>query len=375
MLTGKPGCGRHMSKSLESDVARRLRGQIACGRFGGGGQRLPPRSVLAAEFNTSQRTVQEAMVQLEAEGFVRTGARRLGTVVAEHPPCLRHYGLLFPCKPTPEKPWPRNWQAIDVAARKHLDKRPSQLVKFYEGDIQQNLASHRAFLDEVVSHRLAGLIVPALPVPHLADLIASGGGTFPIVAGWEGILPGLTTIRYKGSAAPRMLDYLASRGRRRLGQLVPGAWFEDANYEARFLRPLPERGMRCEPRWIQVILPQAPQGVRNAAELLASIPDGPDAIIVHDDNAVQEVIDGIRAAGKRIPEDIELVVWGNFPWPESYTAPVKRFGVNMEQLILLARRHIDARRRGEAAADAVLEPEEMDETEAGNRKNKLEVTS
>lgn len=362
---------RHMEQSFEKDVIGRLRRQIANGHYGVG-KRLPPRARLAAKLNASMTTVQTALVQLEAEGFVHTGARRLGTLVAEHPPHLTNYGMMFPWKPTPGKPWARNWQAIDAVARKHLDKRPGRLVYFYESDIQQSMAEHQQLVDEVAAHRLAGLIVPAAPVPHLTDLIAAGGDDFPMVVLVNSPMPGLTGIRQKSSAAPRILDYLASRGRRRIGQLVPGAWYELPHYEAEFLRPLPERGMRCEPCWIQVILPQAPQGVRNAAELLARTPDGPDAIIVHDDNAVPEVIAGIRAAGKRVPEDIELVVWGNFPWPELYSAPVKRFGVNMEQLIVLARHHIDARRRGEVQAVAMLELEAMDETEAERWEDKPE---
>jgi DNA-binding LacI/PurR family transcriptional regulator len=353
-----------MSSEKHGELTARIRKDVVSGRFQPG-RRLPARTRLAKRYDVSSVTLQRAIDTLAEEGLL-TGIPRQGTVVAEHPPHLHCYGLLYPWKPTPKKPWPRNWQAIDAAARELLDQRPNRLVNFYDSDIQQSLAEHQALLDEVAAHRLAGLIRPALPMQHMADLIASGGSAFPIVVWGNSPMSGLTVIRQKSSAAPRMLDYLAARGRRRVGQLVPGAWFESPHYEAEFLRPISARGMRCEPRWIQVVLPHVPQGARNVAELLAGIPDGPDAIILHDDNAVQEAIDGIRAAGKRIPEDIELVVWGNFPWPESYTAPVKRFGVDMLQLVSRAKEYIDARRRGESP-EPVIEMDVIDEDEAKQR--------
>jgi DNA-binding LacI/PurR family transcriptional regulator len=349
-------------------LTARIRKDIIGGRFQPG-KRLPGRTRLAARFGVSSVTLQRAIDTLAEEGLL-TGIPRQGTVVADHPPHLHHYGLLYPWKPTPKKPWPRNWRAMDAAARELLDQRPNRLVNFYDSDIQQSLASHQALLDEVAAHRLAGLIRPATPVAHLADLMASGGGAFPIVVYGSTTLPGVATIRHKTDAAPRMLDYLAVRGRRRVGQLAPGAWFEDSSYEARFLHPLPERGMRCDPRWIQVILPHVPQGARHVAELLAGAPDGPDAIIVHDDNIVQEAIDGIRAAGKRIPEDIELVVWGNFPWPERYSAPVKRFGVDMLQLVGQAKNYIDACRSGDSP-EPVIEVDVIAEDEVKQRSERV----
>ena len=105
--------------------------------------------------------------------------------------------------------------------------------------------------------------------------------------------------------------------------------------------------MQSKPRWQQLEVADTPRAMRNVAEILATDPNGPDALILRDDNAVQEVIDGIEAAGKRVGDDIELVAWGNFPWHEEYSAPVKRFGVDMWQFVRRAKRYIDAHRGGE----------------------------
>jgi DNA-binding LacI/PurR family transcriptional regulator len=163
-----------------------------------------------------------------------------------------------------------------------------------------------------------------------------------------------------------MIDYLAARGRRKIGLVESGAWFERRGSAAEFEDLLAEYGMRSESRWQQLEDPKNPRAIRNLAELLATDSNGPDALILHDDNAVQEAIDGIQAAGKRVPEDIELVAWGNFPWHEQYSAPVKRFGVDMWQFVRRAKRYIDAHRRGENPEPAI-ELDTIDDAEAMKR--------
>lgn len=358
-----------MANEKHPEVTALLRGRIAGGEFSPGA-RLPSRMELIDQFQVSSVTLQRAMDTLVTEGFIE-GRGRQGTVVVGHPPFLHHYGLLLPCQSASKQPPLRSWQVLIEVARQVLGRRPNRLSIFYQGDLQQSMSATQAFLGDIAAHRLAGLIVPALPVLHMADLIESGGNGFPLVAYHGGPFLGAATTRCDDqAAAARVLDFLQSRGRTRIGQLVPGAWYENPHYEADFLRTLPGRGMRCERHWMQVLLPQTPQGVRNAAEMLARAPDGPDAIIIHDDNAVQEAIDGIRAAGKRIPEDIELVAWGNFPWPDQYTAPVKRFGVDMMQLVSRAKDYIDARRRGERP-EPVIDVDMIDEIEAKKRSKSL----
>ena len=334
-----------MGNERHPEIATRLRERIVGGEFFPG-ERLPSRLELAEQLDVSSGTLQRAIDSLADEGFVE-GRGRHGTVVVEHPPFLCNYGILMPCESAPARPLLRSWQSMLEAARQVFAEPPNRLSVFCEGDLQQSMASYQAFLDDVAGHRLAGLIVPAVPVLHLSDLVAGRNGNLPVVTYVGDTFPGVASVRQVTSTSAGILDYLQARGRRRIGQLIPGAWYENPRYEAEFLHPLAKRGMHCERHWLQVVLPQIPQGVHNAAEVLARLPDGPDAIIIHDDNAVQEAIDGIQAAGKRIPEDIVLVARGNFPWPDQYSAPVKRFGVDIMQLVRRAKDYIDACRRGE----------------------------
>ena len=335
-----------MAKEKHPEVAALLRGRIADGEFSPG-ERLPSRTELVDQFQVSSATLQRAVDSLAEEGFVE-GRGRHGTVVAEHPPHLSHYGVLFAEAAKPERPWLRSWQAIAEAAREILDQGSSRLSFFYVGDLQRSMASYQAFLDDVAAHRLAGLIVPGVPVPHLADLIEGSGGRLPIVAYACGpVLEGVATTRLSRDYSRIMVDYLAVKGRRNIGLVESASWFRKAGNDVVFADILAEYGMRSESRWQQLEVADTPRAMRNVAEILATDPNGPDALILRDDNAVQEVIDGIEAAGKRIGDDIELVVWGNFPWHEEYSAPVKRFGVDMWQFVRRAKRYIDAHRRGE----------------------------
>jgi DNA-binding LacI/PurR family transcriptional regulator len=347
-----------MPSEKHGELAGRIREEIVRGRFAPG-KRLPARTQLTKRYDVSSATLQLAMHTLADEGFV-TGMERRGTVVAEYPPHLSHYGILFGHEATPEKPWMRSWQAIAEAAREILDQRPNRLSFFYVGDLQRTMASYQAFLDDVAAHRLAGLIVPGVPVPHLADLVAGSGGRLPIVAySGEVVQEGVATTRETQVSLPTMIDYLATRGRRKIGLVASGAWFERADSTTELENVMAEFGVRSESCWQQVEIPEASRAVRNVAELLARDPDGPDALVLQDDNAVQEAIDGIQAAGKRVGEDIELVAWGNFPWHEEYSAPVKRFGVDMWQFVRRAKRYIDAHRRGEQP-EPVIELDTME---------------
>lgn len=335
-----------MPSEKHGELAGRIREEIVRGRFAPG-KRLPPRTHLTKRYDVSPTTLQLAIHTLADEGFV-TGMERRGTVVAEHPPHLSHYGILFGRAATPERPWMRSWQAIAEAGREILDQRPSRLSFFYVGERHQSMASYQAFLDDVAAHRLAGLIVPGFPVPHLPDLIEGSGGRLPIVAYAGGpVQEGVATTRLSRDSLRTMIDHLAVRGRRKIGLVEPASWFREAGKEAALEDVLAEYGMRSESRWQQLEVPDTSRAMRNVAELLATDPNGPDALILRDDNAVQEAIDGIQAAGKRVGKDIELVAWGNFPWHEQYSAPVKRFGIDMWQFVRRARRYIDACRRGE----------------------------
>src|SRR5690349_19677702 len=79
------------------------------------GSRLPTQNELLAEFGISKTTMQRAMDGLSADGFIETRGN-LGTFVANHPPHLSHYGLIFFGTPGQEENWGRLWQNLSASA-------------------------------------------------------------------------------------------------------------------------------------------------------------------------------------------------------------------------------------------------------------------
>ena len=80
--------------------------------------------------------------------------------------------------------------------------------------------------------------------------------------------------------------------------------------------------------------------------LMMSGKDGerPDAIFVTDDNLVEYATAGILDAGVRVPDEVEVVVHCNFPWPVPSIVPVRRIGFDARQLIAACIRSIDQQR-------------------------------
>ena len=339
-----------MSLDKKHSLAAAIRG-LAIGSNYRPGSQLPSRAQLEQRFRVSSVTLQRAMDIVIAEGFVET-LGRLGTVLAQHPPHLFHYGLLLPSRPQPGAHWPRSWSSLAAAAEALLNRRPDRLAVFHLDELRASRAKYRSFRETLTGHRLAGLVCTIVPPAELQALLAETSTPVPTVAYGECDFPGVAGIRgrhderhpYNGG-----LDYLARRGRRRLGLLLYSHLLEQPAGEA-WLRGLVEaRGFHSPRRWWLTLQAGVRQGARNAAELLFAQREPPDALLVSDDNAVPEILAGIQAAGRRVPQDVDVVVCGNFPWPEVYAAPIKRVGISMEQFVARARDYILACRRGEPA--------------------------
>src|ERR1043166_6849986 len=75
-----------------------LRQEMLAGQWKANG-RLPTRRELQMRFRTTSVTIQNALDVLSEQGFVRAAGRQ-GTFVAEHPPHLHHYALIFYSDPS-----------------------------------------------------------------------------------------------------------------------------------------------------------------------------------------------------------------------------------------------------------------------------------
>src|SRR5690349_14502707 len=79
------------------EIVGALRRDLIDGRYAPG-SRLPTRAALIDRFDASAMTVQHAVDRLKRDGFV-VARGRLGTFVADFPPHLHRYGLIFSSNP------------------------------------------------------------------------------------------------------------------------------------------------------------------------------------------------------------------------------------------------------------------------------------
>src|SRR5689334_611059 len=78
-------------------------------------QRLPTHRELLSQFDVSIATMQRAVDELVADGFVETRGR-LGTFVADHPPHLCHYAMVFHGAPDYAPTWGGFPRALSASA-------------------------------------------------------------------------------------------------------------------------------------------------------------------------------------------------------------------------------------------------------------------
>jgi DNA-binding LacI/PurR family transcriptional regulator len=216
---------------------------------------------------------------------------------------------------------------------------------------------YQQLLADVHNHRLAGIIFLHPPFKYvntpLMDEPGVARAAFMPTAEYANVQA--VGVRHE-ALIERALDYLLSRGRRRVAVLsqptVPGGsteWLEQM---------VARRGMFMEPYWLQFAMTGIESMVRNTVHLLMNGNQKvrPDGLIIGDDNFVEAASAGLVRAGVRVPEDVEVVAHCNFPWPTSSVLPVKRLGFSARQVLRECINSIDAQRRGEGIKPAVIIP-------------------
>ena len=152
-----------------------LRTRIVRGEFEPG-QRLPSFGQLESQLGVGRTVLQQAITMLKDDGFV-TSLPRQGLYIAQSPPHLGRYAIVFPCFPD-HRQWSGFHGATIAEARRMADEKSQIKFEYYQGvnDERRGGVVLDSLLTEVTAQRLAGLIL--LPETHdLAahpDVLASG---------------------------------------------------------------------------------------------------------------------------------------------------------------------------------------------------------
>ena len=345
---------RSRSKSLGSkagtshDVVRVLRTNILNGRWLPGSQ-LPPRLELLRSLKTTPVTLHHAVQRLVNDGFLRTAAGS-GTFVAELPPHLNTYAVVFIYDPTnwfDRQNWSRYFQALTQGAIRLQQETGKQLLMFHGIDQHADSEDRMRLIAHIERQRLAGVIFTNNPfqlegtpildqpgIPRVA-VMAAGGNQYPHVS----------SVDFDGAMwVDKALDYLAAEGRRRVAMIDFGM---GPDFEARVQAGLAARGMVSHRRWRQCVSLRNAEGATNAVELLMNDRERPDALLVEDDNFVEQAVAGLVAAGVNVPLEVAVVGHANFPVAPAKLLPMRLLGYDANLFMRTAVDLIDRQRQGE----------------------------
>jgi DNA-binding LacI/PurR family transcriptional regulator len=330
-------------------VFRHLHTQIVNGQFAPG-QRLPSRRELQRRYRVSVATVHRAIEMLEQQGFVRS-QQGAGSFVVDHPPHLCHYALVFHAI----RRWSQLYSSIAAAGREMSQNPATQFIPYgsHESDHMDRLEA------EVAARRLAGMIF----VHPSRDVIRSRGldrCEVPVayVGSWT---HGDRSVDFDLESFFRQaMAYLKARGRRRVAVVYAQWTGQDSSLMQRWTDLAAAEAGIDAPELLRVPMAGL-AGVTAGAttiRLLMRLPtdERPDAIIVSDDNLLEQVSSGLKLAGVRVPEDVLLMSACNYPSPVACSLPVVRLGFDCRRVLAAA---VESLRGPASRAPLRIEPEFM----------------
>ncbi len=318
----------HVQTMILRDIKKRiLAGDWDCG------SRMPTRTELIECYSTSNVTIQKVMDSLLADGFVETRGQ-LGTFVSNTPPHLTRYGLVFPeSRRHYHGPPSLFWRALSEVAADFPVTDACRLESYYDALRGEEGEDYRRLVDDIESHRLAGLVfaspphelrgTPVLNAPDLSRVLIAPHDDF---GGLPTVYPDYSNFVHLA------LTHLYESGSRRIALLDVMTMPPEAEYSLEC--DLRELGMVTRKEWQQYPSTYVPEGARNAVNLLMSNPaDRPDGLLIFDDNLTESAALGFMDAGVRVPDHVRVVSHANFPLPANTAVPVDRIGFDVNGLL------------------------------------------
>lgn len=333
-----------------------LRGRIVDGEWLPGAQ-LPTRVQLERQFDASTDTVQRALHRLIEDEFVYADGRR-GTFVADNPPHLSRYALVFAADPQRKGIWTRFWTALGNEALRLRQSRTHHIAIYSGLDGHRDNPDYLKLAREIQAHRLAGLIlVGDVTLPPHCDV--------PCIVLDHDCEEGMTCVNLDmNSFGDAALDFLQERGRKRVAVVTHKAADDPQNLHLQ--DGIAARGLTTQPYWMLSCSVEMPVAARNLVHLLMQPgqKQRPDALIITDDNLVEHATAGLLDASTRMPADVEVVAHCNFPWPTPSSVPARRLGYDAARVLEVCLDKIDRQRRGQSVRPITLMPALFEESVA-----------
>jgi len=343
--------------SRRQHVANVLRSEIVSGALPPGG-RMSTHLQLVDRFGVSALTGRHALNDLIRDGFLYSIPR---TYVVPNPPHLNHYAIAFHTRPS-QGTWPQFWLALSREAI----AMPRQLSVFYGIHGWTPGTDYQKLIDMVRRHQVAGVIftsdphtlidTPLLTEPGIPRVALTGK------AGYEGV----TAVDLKLESFARRVAEAIPPGKRRAA-LVTTPDFPNEIFSS-LVRTFAE-GVELEPEWTLAIRLEDAEWARNAAYVMMSAETRrrPNVVIITDDNLVPHATAGIAASGVRVPNEVEVIAHGSFPWPTPSAVKIWRVGYDARTILRTCIDIIDAKRAGREVPNSVTIPAIGEDEPAGSQ--------
>lgn len=343
-VLGRPAVKR---QAILAELTRRI-----VGGSWHAGSRIPTQAQLELEFDAGNPTIQDVMDRLCAAGFLEARGSR-GTFVVAHPPHEVDFALVFPGHPYGDGYWSRFWTALEQAAHRLASGAGKgwRFHSYYDINGHVDTEDYGQLQARLASRALGGLIFANQPVELLDSPLLSTPGVPQVAlsAGWQPGMPEVMTCYPElSSFMERAVAHLTSPAggqRRRLAALAFG--LSEARV-AEWVQVTHRHGASTQPWLIQNPDPYKPVAIHNAVNVLLNQPPAqrPDGFVIADDHLVEEATRALAAAGVRMPQDMTVVAYTNFPAVPPACVPVTRLGFDAVALLTQCIATLSAARRG-----------------------------
>jgi len=320
---------------VEQDkISAFVRGKIISGKWPAG-QKIPTRLELGKKFGVTVVTVQRTLAPLVSDGFLRVDMKKdRGTYVNETPPHLCNYAIVFASAPS-ICGWNMFFAAqleVSKAVQKELG---IKITPYFVIDGNPTRPDYIRLVNDIRKERLAGIIFTSRIFLIEKTPVVQEGNIPRVIIGNEKGREDIPWITFRNHAfIEKSLDYLESRNCRRIAFiLAPGL---QGDFTEQLKKSFARRKLVFVPQWHQVCNLEYAEAAANVVRLLMSLPksERPNAILVGDDNFIEPVCEGLKLAGIKVPEELEIVSHCNFPRTSLPTLPVKLIGYDIHGLLL-----------------------------------------
>jgi DNA-binding LacI/PurR family transcriptional regulator len=308
---------------------------------------------LSARFGVAGVTVQTALKQLEREGFIESRSRS-GTFVVAKPPHLNQYALVFNLNPANPEQWSRYYQALTQAAVSFQQETGRRMLMFHGINEHADSEDRQRLIACMETQRVAGVIFTNAPFQLEKTPILDLPGIPRVAFGSEQMYANVPVVWGDGAQwVAKALDHLAALGRRRVAVIDHGMGQE---FDTWLQAGLAKRGMISHRRWHQYVAMRNQAGASNAVEMMMHDSERPDALLVLDDNFVEQALAGLGTAEMKVPKEVAVVGHANFPVAPAKVLPVRLLGYDVNLLLRTCVDLIDRQRAGEQVSGKTVMP-------------------